>query len=136
MIKYQNNLNGITPSMLEGFFAEWGDIFPSKEKLFQILQNSAYIVLAADDETNKVIGFVNAISDKILSAYIPLPEVLPTYKIKGIGYELMNRIIEQLKNFYMIDVSCDERHVKGYEKFGFRKSSGMMIRNFDKKAGI
>lgn len=136
MVRYQSNLDNITPSMLEGFFAGWGSIFPSQEKHFKILQNSAYIVLAVDDETNKVVGFVNAISDKILSAYIPLLEVLPAYKIKGIGTELIRRMMEQLKDFYMIDVTCDEWHMKGYEKFGFQKSGGMMIRNHKKRCGV
>ncbi|RPI17580.1 MAG: GNAT family N-acetyltransferase [Ignavibacteriae bacterium] len=134
-MKYQNNLVGITPSMLEGFFVKWGSIYPSQQKHFEILQNSAYIVLAVDDEINKVIGFVNAISDKILSVYIPLLEVLPAYKIKGVGIELMKRMMAQLKDFYMIDLCCDDRHIKGYGKFGFIKSNGMIIRNYDKKDG-
>jgi GNAT superfamily N-acetyltransferase len=141
LINYQTNLSGITPSMLDGFFAGWGKIHPSTDKHFTILQNSTHIVLAIDDEINKVVGFVNAVSDKILSAYIPLLEVLPEYKIKGIGIVLMKTLLEQLEDFYMIDVTCDERHVIGYEKFGFKKTTSlgtgsMMIRNFDKRGGI
>jgi GNAT superfamily N-acetyltransferase len=136
MIKYQYNLDNITPSMLEGFFAEWGSIFPSKEKHFAILKNSTYVVLAVDDKLNRVVGFINAISDKILSVYIPLLEVLPAYKIKGIGQELVKRLMEQIRDFYMIDLTCDEKHNSFYERFGMRKYNHVMIRNHDKRGGV
>ncbi|MFT4968487.1 MAG: ribosomal protein S18 acetylase RimI-like enzyme [Chitinophagales bacterium] len=36
-------------------------------------------------QNQKVIGFINAISDKTLSAYLPLIEVLPSYQKQGVG---------------------------------------------------
>ncbi len=33
-----------------------------------------------DDINNKVVGFITAISDGVISAYIPLLEVLPKYQ--------------------------------------------------------
>ena len=54
-----------------------------------------------------VVGFVTAVSDGVLSAYIPLLEVLPEYQDRGIGSELMRRILEQLDDLYMVDVLCD-----------------------------
>lgn len=136
MVTFQNTLEGITPQMLNGgFFVEWGKIHPSPEKHLAILQNSAYIVLAIDDEINKVVGFINAVSDKLLSAYIPLLEVLPPYKIRGIGVELVKRLMEQLKDFYMIDLTCDEKHIPFYEKLGMMRYNVVIIRNQDKRGG-
>ena len=81
MIKYQNNLDGITPEKLNGFFVGWPNP-PTREQLFQILENSYTIVLALDSVKDKVVGFVNALSDKVIYSYIPLLEVLPEYQKK------------------------------------------------------
>ena len=134
MIIYTDSLKNITPQNLKGFFAGWQSR-PSPEKHFEILKNSAHIVLAIDEKTNNVIGFINAVSDKILSAYIPLLEVLPEYQRKGIGSELVKRMLEKLEGYYMIDICCDESLQKFYEKFGMNKYSAMILRNYSKQSG-
>jgi ribosomal protein S18 acetylase RimI-like enzyme len=134
MIGYVDNLDNILPQMLIGFFVEFSRR-PSSEKLFEMLNNSEYKILALDTETNKVAGFINAISDHTLSAYIPLLEVLPAYRKQGIGKELVKRMIEKLKDYYMIDLCCDERMIKFYRKFGMKKMQAMSIRNYDNQIG-
>lgn len=135
MISFQDNCVAITNDMLKGFFAGWNES-PDPEKLLLILNNSEYMILAIDDESGKVIGFINAISDGVLSAYIPLLEVLPEYQGRGIGSELVKRMLDKLKDHYMIDVVCDESVQKFYEKFGLKKYSAMILRNYDKQRGI
>ena len=130
--EYTDTLKNITPKMLEGFFVGWPNP-PSLETHFKILKQSSHLVLAIADD--KVIGFINAISDGVLSAYIPLLEVLPKYKNKGIGSELVKRMKDKLKNFYMIDLSCDKDVQSFYRKLGFTESSGMMIRNYERQSG-
>jgi ribosomal protein S18 acetylase RimI-like enzyme len=132
LINYQDNLDGISADMLEGFFIGWKN-FPSKEKHFKLLQNSSHNIIAVDDEKNKVVGFINALSDGELSAYIPLLEVLPEFQNKGIGTGLVKRMLEKLKDLYMIDIVCDETHQKYYEKFGMKKYHSMIIRNYDRQ---
>lgn len=134
MIKYIDNLDGINESMLQGFFVGWPNP-PNCEKHYQLLKNSTYIWLAIDDESNRVVGFINANSDKVLSAYIPLLEVLPTYQGKGIGGELVKRMIETLKTYYMVDLMCDDELQKYYSKFDMFKSKGMILRNYDYQSG-
>lgn len=135
MIIYQDNLNNLNPEMLNDFFDGW-KTFPSKEKHFKILQNSEFKILAIDDVTNKVIGFINAISDGVLSVYIPLLEVIPEYKNKGIGTELVNRMLGILKDYYMIDIICDEEIQSFYERSGMKKHSAMILRNYKSQSGI
>lgn len=120
--------------MLNGFFEGWQK-FPSPEKHFELLQNSSYIVIAVDEEANEVAGFINAVSDKVLSAYIPFLEVKPEYRGKGIGTELFKRMMEKLKIFYMVDIVCDESLNKFYEKAGMKKYNAMIIRNYEKQKG-
>ena len=131
-IRFTDDLTKITVEMLTGFFVGWPTP-PSKETHFTILQQSSHIVLALDG--NQVVGFINAISDNVLSAYIPLLEVLPKYKNKGIGSELVKRMKDKLKDFYMIDLTCDKDVQSFYKKLGFSESTGMYLRNYDRQGG-
>lgn len=128
MIKYQTTAQSITADNLNGFFVGWPTP-PSSEKLLKLLENSYKIVLAIDDSTGNVIGFINAISDKTLSAYIPLLEVLPPYQKQGIGSELVKKMLEQLQDFYMIDLCCDTELNEFYSKFNFSHANAQIIRN-------
>jgi len=131
---FKNSLDGVTVDMLKGFFVDWPNP-PSAETHLKLLKNSSYIVLAIDEEVNRVVGFITATSDDVLSAYIPLLEVLPEYKNQGIGKELVSRMLKQLDHLYMIDLCCDEDLVPYYEKFGMFKGTGMILRNYDRQAG-
>ena len=84
MISYSDSIEGITPDRLNGFFVGW-QVSPSPEKHLKLLANSDHIVLAVDDVTGHVVGFVTAISDGVLVAYIPLLEVLPAYQGQGMA---------------------------------------------------
>jgi len=78
MITYTDSLDHITPDKLQGFFVGWPNP-PNPETHLRILQGSAHFILAIDDQTNQVIGFITAISDGVSAAYIPHLEVyLPT----------------------------------------------------------
>jgi ribosomal protein S18 acetylase RimI-like enzyme len=134
MISYRTTLEGISPDMLSGYFIRWPDP-PTSETHLRILQQAYRVVLAVDDQTNRVVGFVNAISDGVLSAYIPLLEVLPDYQMQRIGDELMKRMLELLDNLYMIDLTCDRRLQPFYGQFEMTRSTGMRIRNFAHQAG-
>ena len=79
-----------------------------------------------------MIGFINAITDKTISAYIPLLEVIPEYRNRGIGSELVRRMVMLLKDYYMIDVSCDKDLERFYNNLGFAPLSAMTIRNYDR----
>lgn len=134
MIVYQTTLAGITPAMLTEFFVDWPNP-PSPETHLRILAGSHSIVLAIDDETSRVIGFINAISDGVLTAYIPLLEVLPAYQSLGIGSDLVRRMVEQLRDLYAIDLLCDDDVVPFYEQLGFMGGTGMSRRNYEHQSG-
>jgi ribosomal protein S18 acetylase RimI-like enzyme len=129
---FVNSVEGITAEMLDGFFVDWPNP-PSVNTHLKLLKGSSHVVLAIEE--NKVVGFITAISDGVLSAYIPLLEVLPAYKNKGIGKELVDRMLKQLEHLYMIDLSCDDDLVPYYEKFGMIKGTAMLKRNYDRQSG-
>jgi len=134
MIKYAVDPEGISADMLDGFFDGWQNP-PSPEKHLKLLKNSTKIVLAIDRDKHAVVGFITAISDGVLSAYIPLLEVLPDYQQQGIGQKLVTRMLEELDGMYMIDIMCDPELLPFYEKFGMIKSSGMVQRNYQNQSG-
>lgn len=127
MIRYTCSAEGITPGMLGGFFSGWPRP-PAPETHLKILEGSDAVVLAVDDGTGKVVGFITAVTDGILTAYIPLLEVLPDYRRKGIGGELVRRMLDRLRNLYAVDLICDPEVQRFYERFGMNKATGMMLR--------
>jgi len=134
MIKYTDEVDKIKSENLKGFFVGWQNP-PSPERHLEILKNSEYVILAIDEITGNVVGFINALTDKILYAYIPLLEVLPEYQGKDIGTKLVNLMLEKLKNYYAIDICCDEDLVPFYKRFGFEKVAGMIKRNYKRQNG-
>ena len=139
MIEYKDNIEGVTSDRLNGFFVGWPKP-PTPDTLLGILHNSSHIVLAIDSDTDTVIGFITAISDNIISAYIPLLEVLPQYQGKGIGGELMRRMMKKLEGLYMIDLICNKDKVAFYEKFGLKSATktgveAMIGRDFAAQSG-
>lgn len=129
MTEFKYDTHNITAEDMEPFFEGWNRK-PSPEKRLKLLQNSSYVIFALID--NRVVGFINAISDNTLSAYIPLLEVLQEYRKKGIGKELVKRMMDQLTDYYMVDLCCDEELEGFYTSFGMNKVCGMIKRNYDK----
>ena len=133
-MKYIHSCNNITEDMLNGFFVGWPNP-PSPSKHLKLLKESQKVVIALDEEQNQVVGFITAISDNVLSAYIPFLEVLPAYKAKGIGKQLVSRMLEELKEIYMVDICCDDDLVPYYKNFGMTHTNGMIIRNYEMQSG-
>lgn len=134
MIVFRNSVEGITAEQLQGFFVGWPHP-PSAPTHLELLKNSDEKILAMDEDTGNVVGFITAVTDKVLFAYIPLLEVLPAYQGRGIGQELVRRMLEQLRDLYAIDLLCDAQLQPFYEKFGMTKATGMYIRNYARQAG-
>jgi GNAT superfamily N-acetyltransferase len=118
VIEYTTSLEGIGPEQLEGFFVGWPRT-PSPERHLQLLRGSMRVVLAR--EGGRVVGFVTAVGDGVLSAYVPLLEVLPAWQGRGIGSELMRRLLAELEGTYMVDVACDEALAPFYERLGLQR---------------
>jgi GNAT superfamily N-acetyltransferase len=134
MIDYVTSLDGITSDMLTDFFVGWPNP-PSATTHLSILRGSCFVVLAIDREANRVVGFINAVSDGILSAYIPLLEVLPDHQSHGIGTELVKRMLDLCAGLYMVDTTCDPALQRFYARCGMQASTGAMIRNYAKQPG-
>jgi len=134
MVAYTDELTGITTAHLQGFFVGWPTP-PSPQTHLALLHGSSYAVLARVEPAGPVVGFVTAISDGVLSAYIPLLEVLPSYQGQGIGQELMRRMLTLLNEYYVVDLLCDPELQPFYARLGLSPAVGMMRRIYDRQAG-
>ena len=116
-IDYTKNMGNISAEMLTGgFFVGWPNP-PSPEMHLRILQSAWCSYVAIDCATGAVVGFINCISDGVLSAYVPLLEVLPAYQGHGIGKELVRLMLDETKDLYMIDIAHDEDKAGFYAQF-------------------
>ncbi len=133
-IIYTESLRGVAVEQLHGFFVGWKNP-PSPRRHLDILLGSDHVVLAIAKAPRKVVGFINAISDGVLSAYIPLLEVLPEFQKRGIGRELVTRMLGKLEHLYMVDLTCDLDMREFYEKAGLKAAFGMVQRNYERQNG-
>ena len=134
MIVYSDSINDVTPDHLRGFFGGWPNP-PSPDTHLRVLAGSDHVALARDNESGRVVGYVTAITDGVLAAYIPHLEVLPEYQGQGIGTALMRRMLATLETLYMIDLFCDEDIQPFYARLGMRPATGMMVRTYARQSG-
>jgi ribosomal protein S18 acetylase RimI-like enzyme len=133
MINYTDSSAGIQPKQLAGFFDGWPNP-PTPETHLQILEVSSHVVLAVASD-GQVVGFVTAISDGVLSAYVSLLEVRPSHRRRGIGTQLVRHLLRQLDGLYSINLHCDPELQPFYETLGMRALGGMAIRDYSAQAG-
>ena len=127
-IEYRTSAAGLRWEQLDGFFVGW-PVRPSAQTLLTHLERSYRCAVAVDAAGDRVVGFASAISDGVLAAYIPLVEVLPGWHERGIGTELMNVLLDQLRHLYMVDLACEPDLQPFYEKLGMSPATAMIRRN-------
>ena len=133
MIDYTDSFAGIKPEQLAGFFDGWSNS-PTPQTHLRILRGSSYVLLAIAPD-GEVVGFVTAISDEVLSAYVSLLEVRPTFRRRGIGTQLVRRLLRRLDGLYSINLHCDPELQAFYESLGMRALGGMGVRNYSAQSG-
>lgn len=132
-LSYQTTTDGLSADKLTGeFFQDWPNP-PSPETHLRILEGSDHKVVAVRE--GQVIGFITAISDGVLSAFITLLEVVPDEQGKGIGQSLMTQLLEDIGDIYMVDLMCDANFSRFYAELGFATSTGMSRRDYAMQAG-
>jgi len=128
VISYTTEVKDLTEDQLDGFFAGWPRS-PSFQQFHAALHGSYRALVATDEHTGSVVGFITAISDGTLTAFIPWLEVLPTYQGHGIGSELLDRTLTELGTLYSVDLTCEENLTEFYVHRGMIPLRGMATRN-------
>ena len=81
---------------------------------------SSYYHIAVYDG-GQLVGYIDSVSNGVTDAYIQDLMVSPDHQGKGIGTDLMNKMIARLKekHIYVISVAFEERLKPFYDRFGF-----------------
>jgi ribosomal protein S18 acetylase RimI-like enzyme len=126
-MEYIDHIDRITAGQLNGFFVGWkASLTP--ERHHELLRGSTHFIVAMDG--SKAVGFITALSDGVNSSFIPLLEVLPEYQKRGIGAELVKRMLVKLDEITNVDLTCDPDVQPFYERFNMMRSSGMVLRKY------
>jgi len=72
--------------------AGWAHRAQDRAKLARLIAHSMYVVTAWDGET--MVGIARAISDGVTNAYVSTVTVLPEWRGKGIGREMVRRLVD------------------------------------------
>ncbi|MGM0837952.1 MAG: GNAT family N-acetyltransferase [Bacillota bacterium] len=106
----------------------WNSLELTVNDLKQMCIQSWYAIYAFDKQ--QLVGIGRVISDGVVTGIICGVSVLPQYQSKGIGKEMLNRIIQHCEqNRVITQLMCVENLETYYESFGFKKFSIGMSRN-------
>ena len=72
---------------------------------------------------------MTAVGDGVLTAFLPMLEVLPAYRGRGIATELVKRAFARLEGRYSVDLVCDPELVPFYERLGGQAGTAMLWRD-------
>jgi GNAT superfamily N-acetyltransferase len=90
------------------------------ELLHKALLASHSLVSAWDGR--ELVGLGNAISDGYLVVYYPHLLVLPDYQGRGIGTEIVRRLVARYQGFHQHILVADGRALDFYRKCGFERA--------------
>jgi len=127
-IAITDSVDRVRVDQLTGFFVGWPRR-PSAEMHRSILRRSDRVLIASDTHTESVVGFVTVLTDGLIAAHITLLEVLPGHQRRGIGTELVRRMLDSLGPLAMIDALCDEEVLPFYRSFGVTRVVGVAWRD-------
>ena len=85
-------------------------------------------MLAVDQDNGRIVGFINALSDGILSAYIPLLEVIQEYQGRGIGKEMLAYVEAYCRNKKIRYMTVKTLSEKSPDE-NYRKTRDFYLRN-------
>lgn len=90
------------------------------DKLVLAMKNSDCVVSAWDGD--KLVGLINALSDGIMTAYFHYLLVNPAYQSKGIGKNLIEKILIKYENYARKVLIAYNKELGFYTRCGFKVS--------------
>ncbi|MGP4041858.1 GNAT family N-acetyltransferase [Gracilibacillus sp. D59] len=109
----------------------WHSLELTVNDLEHMCNQSWYAIYAFEEQ--QLVGMGRVISDGVITGIICGVCVLPKYQSKGIGKEMLKRIIQHCEQSRVIpQLMCVENLESYYEPFGFKKFSIGMTRNINR----
>ena len=105
----------------------WERRTADRERLAQLVRGSMFVVSAW--EGDRLVGFARAISDGASNAYISTVAVLPEHQKRGIGRELIQRLVESRDHLQFV-LHANERAYPFYLHLdvGFEPFDSVLVR--------
>jgi len=120
-ITYKNTLPDIDQYYTLFQSTGWNtDYKATPKELIISIKNSWFSVSAYYQD--KLVGFGRMLCDGVLHAVLFDVIVMPEYQMKGIGTEIMNRLLAKCDEYNIRDIQlfCAEDKESFYNKFGFK----------------
>jgi ribosomal protein S18 acetylase RimI-like enzyme len=131
MIVYRADHSAIDLRQLGALFitAGWGWRAEDPAKLAALVEGSRFVASAHDDAREEhMVGFARAISDGVTNAYVSTVAVLPDYRGKGIGAELVRRLLAGRDGIRFV-LHAAPGVQDFYRKLGFEDAPDMLRRD-------
>jgi len=90
------------------------------DRLMRALRRSHSVVTAW--VKGSLVGLGNALSDGSLVVYYPHMLVLPEFQGRGIGQELMRRLMKRYRGFHQHILIAEAEAISFYRKCGFKRA--------------
>jgi ribosomal protein S18 acetylase RimI-like enzyme len=128
MIEYRDTADSLDLRQLAHLFESvgWHSRARDPERLAQKVRASMVTIAALDGE--KLVGLAQAISDGAWHAYVTSVAVLPDYQRRGIGRELLRRLLDGRPQLTFV-LHADLPVHPFYRQCGFRPAPDMLRRD-------
>lgn len=120
LYSFTNNFDKeFTSEDLDLFSKRCPDLGISRDDLYAALANSQLVGIAFAENTKKIVGIVQVLSDKKWSAVIKFVHIIDAYQHQGVGTALMQGIMAKLADIPCVYVAPSDMSVASfYSKFG------------------
>ncbi len=104
-----------------------------KSKLKDLIKGSFVFAVAVEKKSGKTIGMGRILSDGVSDAYIQDLIVLPGYRGKGVGKQLIKKLVEHChsKGIHWIGLIAEPGQDGFYSKNGFKQMKNYVPMKYD-----
>jgi GNAT superfamily N-acetyltransferase len=115
----------IPPRSVRALYEHVGWSRPANEEQLREVLEAGPAIGAWDGE--RLVGFVRALSDGHLAAYVEDVMVHQDYRRGGVGDRIMSRLLTEIKQSANVSLFCERPVTRFYERNGFRATSYVLM---------
>jgi ribosomal protein S18 acetylase RimI-like enzyme len=125
-ISLSNSIENVEWPRMKEIYHSVGWTKHDEEKIKKVFQSSNVVAIAYDEDN--IAGFGRALSDGVFNAAIYDVVIDKDYQNKGIGQQIIESLLAQLKNISCVHLVSTAGNEEFYRKAGFRKMKTGMAR--------
>jgi len=125
-VSFSNSIENVEWSRMKEIYHSVGWTNHNEEKIKKVFQSSNVVTIAYDEDN--IAGFGRALSDGVFNAAIYDVVVDEHYQNKGIGQQIIENLLAQLKDISCVHLVSTAGNEEFYRKAGFRKMKTGMAR--------